>query len=269
MSRLLLIATVPVGWQYTLQHFHEDVRNITDKASSAYSKAMVAGNNAREDATAASNYESQALETAAKALRDSRMAQGIKATDFFEESVEAWAAIGRMTNATGAAESEGNTALGYARQASNVQHPNSTARSLAENYFERAKVANDFTKEANAKAKWAQAAVAEFRTAKGQNEQAREEEQQNCTTTVNIAEKITERIASISTQAHSAITGAEEVRRFAAEATAAAIEGHMDKADSLVNDAKKESVKVEEAAKQVALAKKKARELLIKLMLRK
>ncbi|KAI9762751.1 MAG: hypothetical protein M1840_001160 [Geoglossum simile] len=267
MSRFWVVGAVPVGWQYVVQHFHEEVRGITDKVSSACSRAALAANNAKEDAIAASRYESQALETAATALRDTRNGQGIKVTDFFEKTVEAWGAISRMADATTTAESEGSTALQSARKANNVQHPNPTTRSNAENYFELAKVAYDFTKEADKQAKWAMAAVAEFDTANRQDKSSRDQQQANCNRAVTYADKLTSAVAGTAAKAKSAAEGTEHVRWLAAQATAAALQGHMEKAQSLADDAGETLAKVEEMAGKIAAAKEQARTLLANLML--
>jgi hypothetical protein len=270
MSRVWLMGAVPVVWQYTLQQYREAVREITDKVDDACSRATIAANNAHEHAMTAARYEAQALDIAAVALRDERLAQYIKVTDFFDRSTQAWAELGSITDAAEAASAAAKTALGDARRVRDSEPPGGDRRAaaLAVALFEKAKIAQGSAEKAEETARYTQAKVTESQTARNQDGASRRKESENARLAVSAAENLTARIANTSAVAFGAAAGAEKVRWFAGQAKAAAVQG-LNSADSWAVKANDAVGKVIEAEREVAAAKEDARKILFNLQLGK
>src|SRR6267154_856063 len=99
MSPYWMTCALPVGWQYVLQSYRENVQGITNKVDTARSSATVAANSAREYAKDAAEYEKQTMEVVAVRQRDAMLAKSVKITDFFDKAAGSWAALGRITDA--------------------------------------------------------------------------------------------------------------------------------------------------------------------------
>ena len=271
MSRVWLIGATPVAWQYTLQQYREAVRVITDRVDNACSRATTAANNSHEHAITAARYETQALDTAAAALRDERLAKYIKVTDFFDKAVEAWAALDRVTTATEVALVAARTVSDDARRVMNSEPPASENRrlaiALAKDLFEKATRAQESAEEAAEKTRLAQAIVKDSKDAKKQDDEARKKEADNAKRAVTTAQSLAGSTAKTSSAALVAAAGAEKVRSCAGQAKAAALEGDMESAASWAAKADEAVGEVVKAEKEVALAKEEARKSLLKLQL--
>jgi len=85
-----------LAWQYLLLKHREVVREITFTVDECCSQAKTTMERGRDAASAALEYERQVLTTVEAARRDARLAQGVKAIDFFGKGSQAWAALSRV-----------------------------------------------------------------------------------------------------------------------------------------------------------------------------
>ncbi|KAH8589884.1 hypothetical protein B0O99DRAFT_692101 [Bisporella sp. PMI_857] len=138
-----------------------------------HAAALLQGGSARENAVAASSYGRNALNNAAIVLQDARQAEGIKASDFFEEAMIAWTAIETAATATKSAHTS-------SRSLSSPSSSSSYA-SAAENYLRQTKYASSLLSDALSKAHTAQEAVSTFRTAQSQDRKVRAGERATAT----------------------------------------------------------------------------------------
>lgn len=244
---------------------------ITDKVDDACYRATTAANNAREHAIAAARYENQALETAAAALRDERLAKYIKVTDFFDKAVEAWAAVGKVTAAAEAAAAAAKTTSEDARRIMNSEPPagqnRRAAMDFAKDLFERATRAQDSAEEAVEEARSAQAAVDKSQRAEKQDHDSRKKESDHAARVVTGTQNVAASTTKTSAAALAAATSAEKVRSYACQAKAAATEGNIDSATSLATKADEAVAEVAKVEKDSALAKEQARKSLVELQL--
>ncbi|KAI8633544.1 hypothetical protein F5Y19DRAFT_414021 [Xylariaceae sp. FL1651] len=88
-----LVTLLSIGWQYTLQHFREDVRNVTNEAHNLCARASMAAAQAQADLAAVARYQADALAGGATMARDARKAQGVGVGDFFEAASTAFTAV--------------------------------------------------------------------------------------------------------------------------------------------------------------------------------
>jgi hypothetical protein len=263
------MVAVLVAWQYTVQQYREAVRQITNRANSAYSYAMLAVSNTREHTAAAAQYEKQALDTAAIAVRDARLAQSIKLIDFFEEARGAWTAIGRVADAAAETSQKAREAVNDARSVVESEPPGTRDGILAKALYKRSTAALEAADGAEKAARFAQATVDDFKDAKAQFSDVRTREVSNAERTVAISGSLANSTANTSVRAFTVTEEAEKVKKLADQASAAAAEGDMKSANSLAKEAEDAAKKAAEAEKKVALAREEARKLLVKLQLGK
>ena len=115
MSPYWMMCSLPVGWQYVLQNYRENVQDIRNKVDTAQAVATVAANSAREYAKEAAEYEKQTMEVVVVRRRDAMLAESVKLTDFFDRAAESWAALGRIAAAANDATDAAREAEEYAK----------------------------------------------------------------------------------------------------------------------------------------------------------
>jgi len=267
ISRLWMMGALPVVWQYILQQYRNGVRDITIKVKNDCSRAMLAANNAREHARAAAEYEKQAMDAATSARRDARLRQALMITDFFDQATHSWAALGRVTAPAEASANAAKEAVADARTVMSMDAASNRSGMLARALYEKASAALTSANDAENQAKDAQARIRESRHAKERSDEARQKEIENAADVVSTARTLTNHVATMSAPLLSAIEGAENVRRLAEQATAAAVQGNMKNASSLARDTKDMADRVVEAAEQLSAAREETRNVWLELHL--
>jgi hypothetical protein len=264
-----MMCALPVGWQYILQNYRGNVRDIRDKVDYARSRATVAANSAREYAKEAREYEKQALEVVAVTRRDAMLAQSVKITDFFDRAVESWAALGRITAPAKDATNAARAVEDDARTVTECEPPDDQGRAgdLANILLEKAEIAVASAQDAENKAKFAQATIAESQNAQRQVADARRQALANAENAAKAAKSLKDRIAETSGTLFMASEGAEKVRRLADQATAAAVEGNKKTALSLAAAAGSAADEVVKAKEKLSSAKEGAHNILLELLL--
>jgi hypothetical protein len=263
-TQMWLIGALSVSWQYTLQYFREAVRGIADKANNLSVRAAIAATQARDDSAAASRYEQDALSNVALAIRDARQSRTIKTTDFFAEANAAWVAIEAAAQLTSIAAEYSDTAANAAQGAYNhCSHLSSNSASYAEQYKAKSKTAADSLNGANANAQAAKEAVARFRRAQSQDEEARKEESENSTRVTSAVKDLNIRAAGLPDAAVRLTRRAEQLRYQTNKAIATAEEGRVAAAQDLLELAVKELDEVEKEADRIASEKVAVRKVFI------
>lgn len=286
-----VMGVLAVGWQYILQHYREEVRNVTDQANNLCARATIVASNAQSQVAEAIRYELDALSNGAQVLRDSRQAQGIKASDFFNASQTAWTAVQSAAEATDSAYRYSVTALTVADNAltaadtalaaantarnstttyssnhtaavncQNHTHTASTELGNARNHAENARNQNE---SARNKAEVAHDTVTRYTVARDQDRKARNDEKQNADRAVGGTRKIVDKTAGLSAISARLSELAQDVRHMASVAVAAVEQGKMMQAKEQLDKAKNDLAKVEEAAKKIATANSDVRKLYI------
>ena len=266
-----MMCALPVGWQYVLQKYQENVRDIRDEVEYARSRAMVAANSAREYAKEAAEYEKQVLEVVAVTRRDAMLAQSVKITDFFDRAVESWAALGRITAPAKEVTNAARAAEDDARTVTECEPPHDQGRAeyLANILLEKATIAVASALDAENRAKFAQATITESQNAQRQVADARRQALANAENAAKAAKALKDRIAETSATLFKASEGVEEVRRLADQAMAAAVEGNKKTALSLAADAESAADEVVNAKEKLSSAKEGAHNILLELLLGK
>lgn len=258
-----LIGVLSLCWQYILQHFREDVRNVTDQANNLCARVSIAVSTVHAHVAEASRYELDALTNGAQVLRDARQAEGIKASDFFSECDAAWTAIERAAQATTAAHGYSATALPVAQNARDSQSSYSNNIATANAYLSHTQTAANELSKAQNKAEVARDTISRFSDASAKDQEARRRERQNASRAVSGAKKIVEKSAGLSAASSELATLAQEVRHTASVAVAAVEQGRMDQAREYVEKAKKGLEGVEKEAGRIASVKSDVRQLYI------
>ena len=230
-----MTCALPVGWQYVLQSYRENVQGITNKVDTARSSATVAANSAREYAKDAAEYEKQTMEVVAVKRRDAMLAESVKITDFFDKAAGSWAALGRITDAA----NDATNAARKAEEAAKAVSGSGTDGTHAHTAHKKAVAAVKATQDAESEAEFAQARVSESQKAKDQDAEARKQASDNAKKAAEAAESLKDRMEKSSAALLKAVKGAEEVRGLAEQAIAVAVEGDKNAALSLAEKASK------------------------------
>jgi hypothetical protein len=254
---------VSFGWQYILQHFREEVRNVTDQANNFIARASIVASNVQGDVAEAARYELDALSSGGQARRDARRANGIKASDFFSKCDEAWTAIERAADATAAAYNHSNTAISEAVNARNSQTHNSSNYNAAQNYVNYTQTAANQLDIAQNKAEVARDTITRFSTATKHDQDGRNQERQNAERAVRAAQKIIDKNAGLSAASTKLAVWAQEVRHTASMAVAAVEQGRMEIGKEHLEKAKKDLDKIDQEAQRIAAVKNEVRKLYI------
>jgi hypothetical protein len=261
-SRYWMVCALPVGWQYVLQNYRENVQDIRNKVDTVRSLATVAANSAREYAKEAAEYEKQVMEVVVVRRRDGMLAETVRITDFFDRAAGAWAALGRITAAANDATNAARQAEVYAGDV-----PDSgRAGTYANASLQKAKLAVASAQGAENKAENAQTTVSESRAAQQQAATARQQALDNAEEAAEAADSLKDRMAKSSATLFTAVDGAEDVRRLADQAMATAVEGDKKTASSLVADARRAAEVVVKAMEELFSAKEGAHKILFELV---
>jgi hypothetical protein len=251
-----LTAVVAVAWGYIRSQHAQAIQELTSEVDSIYSIASLAAKHALEDSNAAASCETQAIEIAAVALRDRRLAESLKTTDFFEGSTKAWAAIRKVTlaarDATSAASVVSDGANDIARTVSIDERRTS-------HLFQQARQAWQSATEAESAVQQACARVAEFETAHQRHNAMRANEVANAVRAFGVVEQVARNVDAASKAARIAAEKVEEVKRCCASAKVAAMKGMMDEARGMVNGAVKAKNEAKKEENNAAAAKAGAR----------
>jgi hypothetical protein len=281
-SRYWMICAFPVSWQYVLQQYWENVQDIRNKVDVAQSLATVAANSAREHVKEAAEYEKQVMEVVVVRRRDAMLAESVKITDFFDRATVSWAALGKTAAAaidttiaakkvekyaTAAAAAAGvagavaavaaaSAGAGAAAGAAVVLGTAEVAAAAA--LYESAKSAVTAAEDAEKEAKSAQITVSQSQTARQQVAVARQKALDNAKKAAEAADSLKDRMEKSSDTLFKAVDQAENARRFADQAIAAAVEGDKTTALSLAENAGSAAAEVVKAMEELLSAKKDA-----------
>jgi hypothetical protein len=253
-----MMCALPVGWQYVLQHYRENVQDIEHKVDVVRSLATVAANSAREHAKEAAEYEKQVMEVVVVRRRDAMLAESIKVTDFFDRAAVSWAALGKTTAAAIDTTKAARQVEAHARAVESGRG----GREFLQEATNAVKVAED----AEIEAKFAQKMASESEAAKRQVAAARRQASDNAKKAAEAADSLKDRMAKSSDTLFKAVDEAENVRRLADQAIAAAVEGDKKTALSLTADTGRAADEVVEAMQELLSAKKDAHKILFELV---
>lgn len=240
-SREWIIVLAPATWQYIRWHHLEAVQDISTRVETAISQATTAANNAKEDATAATSYERQALDLAAVALRDVRLADALKVTDFYDKSSGAWVALHKVTKAAKEATTAAQETLFSATE---YQEESSSGVGQARNLYEKAESAHTSAEEAEEAADTAWARTVDFQEAQKNVEDYRVSERGNAKRVADAAQKVVASAVAAVTAARKATEKVDAVRNLAAVAKDIAVKGNIEEANSRAALAEKAAAEV-------------------------
>lgn len=255
-SRYWTMCALPVGWQYVLQNYRENVQEIRNKVDDARSRATVAASSAQEYAKEAAEYEKQAMEVIAVKRRDAVVAESVRITDFFDTAARSWAAWGRIVDA---ANNASNAATETRAQAEAYRGTH------ASDLPQKARDVETAAQNAEQKAEITQATVSESVTAREHADAARDQALENGRRAAEAADSLKDRRADPSATFR-AVGGAENVKRFAEQAMAAVVEGDKKTALSLAEKANDAAEEVVKAKDELFLAKERVREIFFELV---
>lgn len=249
-ARVWLLALVPLGWQYIRERHREAVEAIAAEADDSCARASEAAATAREDAEAAEEDARQAREIAATAARDGRMAMSLRATDFFDQSSQAWVPLQKVVEAARSATEEARNATFSAEELEDMaggdddedSEGESEGAMYATSAVER-KVAIiqrklgellNATEKAESVAENAQSRTMDCAEAQRRVDVMRSAEQENAKNAVSASEKASAAAIEATAAARLAQEQAHRARRCATVAKAEVRDGDVDKAKSSV-----------------------------------
>ncbi|KAH8589006.1 hypothetical protein B0O99DRAFT_637870 [Bisporella sp. PMI_857] len=263
------VSALALTWQYTLQHFREDIRDIVDTANNLCARATIAHTSAKEDVDAATRYEHDALVHGNQAFRDARQAEGIKASDFFDAASSAWAAIETATEAIQSANDYSRTASSEAESARRSyggwQNSGSTQ---VNNYADATSRASANAESAYAQARAARNAYTNFQAARNQDISARERAAKHGQNIKSAIKELTAKTEDLQSDLAELARDVQGVRHKASQAVAKAEQGKLAEAAKLSEEASKALKEVEEEAGRIAEERKEVRSLYVSQVLK-
>lgn len=264
-SQIWVVSVLAVIWQYTLQHFREDVRDVMDTANNLCARATIATTSAKEDVEAALRYEQEALANGSQAIRDARQAEEIKASDFFSAATNAWTAIGTANESIKKAREYSSTACSTAESArsSYANYSNSSASS-ANNYANYTQTASTNAEDAYKISRAAINAITSFENAKNQDTSARKKTTDRAKIIQNAVKELLAETAELPKDLATLLKDAQAVRHKVSQAVAKAEQGALADAGKLSEEAQKELEELEEEASRIAGVKDDVRKLIFK-----
>jgi hypothetical protein len=206
--------------------------------------ASLAATSANEYATTAGHYETALISAAAGTRRDALLANSVRATDFFHTATSAWAALGTVTQPAGDARRGAAELVAKASDVDETDKPDEEdgrTAVLAQYLLEKSSEALKWAEDVEAKLHIAQEAVRQSNVALEQDRKAREKANTNATAASTAARCLAEGIKGIPEAKYAAEEGAENARRFGAQAVVAATEGEMAMARTAADAAKREA----------------------------
>jgi uncharacterized protein YoxC len=238
------------AWHYVLLQHREAIRQVSLEVEKFCLQGKVALDHSRKCITTVSEYEKQALGTAEKACRDSRLAQGVKATDFFDMSNQAWAALSQVAGPIDGMTKEANEVLERSRtiKEDDIQRRDAIQQgvdtgedesdegdsedeeyqTIADDMVTEAEKAVGSCRKADELLKDALKNLRDCQKAKDQAEQAREIETKNAQGAVNSAQKLTNHVKIMSADLPKAIDAFEKMNWEAEKAKTLATQGEME-----------------------------------------
>ncbi|KAH8689719.1 hypothetical protein GQ44DRAFT_780580 [Phaeosphaeriaceae sp. PMI808] len=259
-----LVSFSAVAWQYTLQHFRKDIRDVMDAANNLCARATIAHTSAKEDVDAAIKYEHDALVTSNQALRDARLAESIKASDFFDAASNAWSAIETAAEAAKSAKDYGasaNTAAENARQS--YSEYTSTSSTHVNAYANSTRNAVGETENAYIQARAAMNVYTNFQAARKQDTLARNKASEYSRNITSAVKQLTVKTASLQSDLAELAKDVQGVRYMASQAVAKAEQGRLAEAAKLSEKATNELKDIEEEAERIAKERKEVRRLYV------
>jgi hypothetical protein len=254
-----LVSALSVAWQYTVQHFREDVRAMMDEANNIYAKTSIALDAAKEDVTVAARYEQDALAHAAETARDSRRANGIKASDFFSAASDMWAAVRATANIMDEARSVCSKAS-YEAENSRKSYPNHSGVDGCASYMRSASSNAD---DASRRAQAASKILADAEEARDQDRKARQAASYDEGVVTKATQKLLQVTANLPEKLSEVTKSAQAVRHKVSEAVAKAEQGKLDEAKELMAEAATELEELEGEAEEISEAKTEVRRIYV------
>ncbi|KAK6360053.1 hypothetical protein TWF730_006207 [Orbilia blumenaviensis] len=287
-----VIATAMVTWVVVWREYSRALTDITDKACVEVSRASLAEELAREYASTADRYRKQMLETVAVARRDAFLAQSVRATDFFDCTAKAWAALGEVVGPVDDMVKKAEETIDAAQMAENAaedaaydEEPSEGNNGNDDDDEDDDKDDNDefdggnggpatelFKSAMKAKKKAAQirdkltAAQETIRFSEAANEQhekSRVDAKNNADSAVSAAKMLEEKLLHSTREVSAAVTYAARVKTLAARATVVATDGDMATAQEFLNSAKSAADNVERSKEKLLSVMNSARIVLL------
>jgi hypothetical protein len=265
-----LVSVVAITWQYTLQHFREEVRAAMDVVNDIHARAIIAATSARDDVEAALRYEKDTLQNSSEAIRDARLADGIKASDFFDAATGAWAAIRTASDSITRAKvysSGAATEAENARQNLVSSYHSSSAITAINNSAGYTNSASSSAVSAENSVEVAMNVITDFRTARNSDESARQQLKGHESQVREGARELLEETESLRGDLARLQKDVQVVRHKANLVVAKAEEGRMGIAKTLAKEATDKLNELEKEAGRIAGVKDEVRKIYVSLIL--
>ena len=264
-----IICMSVAAWFYIYREYCKQVQEINDRAAKAVSRATLAVAYAREYVTVASKYQKQMLDVVAVTRRDVLLTKTVKITDFFDCAAHAWAALGRVTAPANDVTTAARKVVEAAMDAEDSEKPDEEAgrtEELVKYLLEKAEAAVMDAEGVEKQLKVAQEAVESSENAQREITWARSKAMSNARDATIAANELAGKIAGSSVTLFSAAEGADDVKRLAEQATAAAIWGEMESARAHAAAAATAAIEVVKAMETLRLAMDEAYRILFGLL---
>jgi hypothetical protein len=246
-----LLGIVAMTWQYTLQHFREEVRAAIDTANDVHARAVVATASAKEGLDAALRHEKDAITSSAEATRDVRIADTIKASDFFDAAADAWAAIRTAADSIGRARSYSSQAELACKNISTSGYLQSTVRDAISEATNNTSRASSHAVNADNSVAVAINVITDFEAARNRDSAARQQLRNHESQVKEHTREVLSEAESLRRDVATLQKDAQAVHHKANLAVAKAEEGRMTLAKTLAQEAVNKLSELEEEASRI------------------
>jgi hypothetical protein len=258
-----------VTFVHVSQQYQKQLDIIKGEISTEVSRADVAAGFARDYVAEAKDCEVRLLKVVAITRKDVLQAESVHIVDFFDRTVGAWGALGRVIAPAKDTTSQARAVVQAAIEANQADlmgrvergagggdgdDGDGDDRGIAEDLIDAANLAVEVAEDVEKKLKVAREMVAESERAADQRKITRQKAVLAATDAVEASKNLAGQIQGVGTTLYEAVEGAESVRRLGGRVSAVATEGEMQAARSLLISLKSKAKEVE--GLKVTLARK-------------
>ncbi|KAF3920220.1 hypothetical protein AA313_de0206752 [Arthrobotrys entomopaga] len=292
-----IMATVAATWIVVWREYTVALTYIADRACLEASRASLAEESAREYASTADRYRKKMLEAVAVARRDAFLAQSARATDFFDCTATAWAALEGIIKPVDDMVQKAEETIEAAQKAEDAQDEQRLRgfddygeqggddddddnnadeegddddgfgkQGVATELFEAASLAKEKAVRIREKLTTAQENIRTSKAANRHHDQTRIDANANAETAITAAKEIEAKLLPSTNHVSTASKHAALAKALAAQATAVATDGDMVTAQGLLDSARSAADTVEQSKDELLLIMNNARKVVLEYM---
>jgi len=254
VARVWLFVAAVAYWVHAFLRYRDALRSLDNAVNDDLHQAKAAVSSCQMHVRLAAECEAKAMDAVRQGLRDARQAQLAKVTDFFDRAVEAWAAVGRVTQPVQTMKAEAEKVENLAQSIAvrgSVQEDepgdlnededegDDNDETIADDLVQDAQDARKACEETLTLLKNAQNTISESQRAQGQASTARQAEERNSKNMVTAVTKLAKGIRGMSEQSSTAVEDFERLQSEVAKAKMLAIQGEFGLANLSADEVKR------------------------------